>query len=112
MRILLLLLFLILPISAGVIGSRRFGRIANFFLMMFVFQVGLTTFVFFRAPARFQLIQLALLIPGVGILPRIGRFSGISPGGLVYPLIFALLAIVLNIRRRARVTGAAYHTSN
>jgi hypothetical protein len=51
------------------------GGLQNFFLMIFVFQVGLTTFVFFRAPARFQLIQLALLIPGVGILPGIGRFS-------------------------------------
>jgi len=109
MRILLLLLFLILPVSAGVIGSRRFGRIANFFLMMFVFQVGLTTFVLFRAPARFQLFQLVLLIPGVGILPGIGRFSGISPGGLVYPLIFAFLAIVLNIRRRPGWSG---HASN
>jgi hypothetical protein len=100
MPVILIVLFLILPISAGIIGSRRFALLANFFLMMVVFQAGLTAFILFRDPGRFQFEQLALLIPGVGILPGIGRFSGISPGGLIYPLIFALLAILFNVLRR------------
>jgi hypothetical protein len=34
-----------------------------------------------------------LLIPGAGILPKIGHYSGVSAGGLVPPLVFVLVAM-------------------
>ena len=38
-----------------------------------------------------------ILIPGVGIFPDGRYLSGVSPGGLVYPPLFLLIAIVVGI---------------
>src|SRR6267378_8349941 len=93
-----LLLLVLLPIAGGIIGSRYLGRVANFFLMMALFNFGLTCFGL-MITGNFQPL---MLIPGAGIFPGVGRFSGITPGGLVYPPLFLLIAIFAHKRRQAR----------
>jgi hypothetical protein len=92
------LFLLLLPTAAGIIASKYLGRLANFLLMMAVFNFALTCNLLINT-GHFSPL---LMIPGVGIFPHVGRFSGVSPGGLVYPPLFLLIAIVFNRRRQAR----------
>jgi hypothetical protein len=89
------LFILVLPVAGGIIGSRYLGAIANFIVMMVLFNFGLTVTVLMNSGEFHPL----LLIPGVGIFPHVGRFSGVSLGGLVYPPLFLLVAVVCKRRR-------------
>ena len=81
---------LVLPIAGGIIGSRYLGLGVNFLLMMALFNFGITC-IGLIITGRFEPL---LLIPGAGIFPHVGRFPGVSPGGLVYPPLFLLIAVL------------------
>ena len=96
--------WLILVIFVGVLISRRFGRLLSFAVMVELIQVAIVIFAAYRgittsfaAPNGSPLDLLVFLIPGFGFLPGIGRYSGLSVGGLVLWLIligfFALVAM-------------------
>jgi hypothetical protein len=89
------LLMVGLPAIVGMIGAFRLGRVANFCLMMAVFQLILFVGSFLDTGRLYPLF----LLPGAGILPGIGMYSGISIGGLLFPLLFGLVA-VSGVRRR------------
>ena len=97
------LCFLVLPVIAGIIAGKRLGRFTSWLLMMFVFQALLVMFIFLNT----GLFQPVVFIPGVAILPGIGRYSGVSPGGLVYPLIFILVAIRTSRGRYVNSVGSS-----
>ena len=77
-------------ILVGVALARLYGRLVSFLAMIEMYQVG----IFVLGWLITGQINFVLLIPGIGVLPRIGRYSGVSAGGLVPPLIFLLVAIV------------------
>ena len=81
---------LIIPISGGIIGSRYLGLGVNFLLMMALFNFGLTC-IGLMITGHFEPL---MLIPGAGIFPHVGYLSGVSPGGLVYPPLFLLIAVL------------------
>jgi hypothetical protein len=85
-----------LPIAGGIIGSRYLGILANFLVMMALFNFGLACFGL-MITGKFEPL---LLIPGVGIFPHVGRFSGVSPGGLIYPPLFLLISVLARSQRR------------
>jgi hypothetical protein len=91
----ILLLLLFLPIAGGIIGSRYLRLGVNFLLMMAVFNFGLTCIGLMNGH-----FEPLMLIPGACIFPHVGRFSGVSPGGLVYPPLFLLIAIIARRLRR------------
>ena len=66
-----LLLLLLLPITGGIIGAKYFGILANFVLMMALFNVALT-FIHLMISGDFQSL---LLIPGAGIFPMVVVFQ-------------------------------------
>lgn len=81
--------WLILVIFVGATVGHRYGRLASFAVMIELMQITL----FIMALSRTGRIEPMALVPGVGILPGIGRYSGISAGGLIFPLIFILVAM-------------------
>ena len=83
------LFLLVLPIAGGIIGGRYLGLGVNFLLMMALFNFGLTCIGLMNG--RFEPL---MLIPGAGIFPHVGYLSGVSPGGLVYPPLFLLIAVL------------------
>lgn len=91
----ILVLLLLLPIAGGIIGSRCLGVGLNFLLMMALFNFGLTCITLMNGH-----FEPLLLIPGAGIFPHVGYLSGVSPGGLVYPPLFLLIAVLVKRRRK------------
>ena len=79
----------VLIITGGVIVGRRFGRLASLAVMIEMDQLGLL----FLGAIKTGRVDPILLIPGAGILPKIGYYSGVSAGGLVPPLVFVLVAM-------------------
>ena len=79
----------VLIITGGVIVGRRFGRLASLAVMIEMDQLGLL----FLGAIKTGRVDPLLLIPGAGILPKIGYYSGMSAGGLVPPLVFVLVAV-------------------
>jgi hypothetical protein len=92
----MLLLLLFLPIAGGIIGSRYLGVGLNFLLMMALFNFGLTL-IGAMITGHFEPL---MLIPGAGIFPHVGYFSGVSPAGLIYPPLFLLIAVGCKTRRQ------------
>jgi hypothetical protein len=78
----------------GIIIGRHFGRWISLIVMLELFQLGIVALVF----ANTGRVNPIGLIPGVGVLPRIGRYSGVSPGGLIPPLVFILVSIFIKRR--------------
>ncbi len=90
----LLYLFYLSIIAVGVLVGRHFGRLVGFGFMIEMYQVGILMIVLISTGT----FRPVLLIPGVGVLPGIGRFSGVSAGGLVPPLVFLLVAMLVSKR--------------
>ncbi|HYR83463.1 MAG TPA: hypothetical protein VE422_05230 [Terriglobia bacterium] len=88
----LLYLWYLSIIVGGVFIARRFGRLVSVAFMIEIYQVGLLIFGLITTGYLWP----ALLIPGVGVLPGIGIYSGISAGGLIPPLLFLLVAMLVS----------------
>jgi hypothetical protein len=84
-------------VLGGLVG-RRFGRLIRLCLMIEMFQVGILIMMLIIT-GRFWPMAL---IPGVGVLPGIGLYSGVSAGGLVPPLVFVLVAMMVPKRSNGR----------
>jgi hypothetical protein len=82
-------------ILIGITVGRYFGRWVSLIVMLEMFQVGIVALSF----ANTGRVNPVGLIPGVGVLPRIGRYSGVSPGGLIPPLVFILVSIFIKRRQ-------------
>jgi hypothetical protein len=85
------LVIYVLPVLAGILAGRYVGRVANFCTMLAVFQIGL----FILASADSGELRPRLLIPVIFLWPPL------SPGQLIPPLLFVLVAIVLYRVRHA-----------
>jgi hypothetical protein len=79
------LLLFVLPISVGIVAGKYIGRLANFCLMLAVFQVG----VFLLAFANSGEFRPRFLIPVIFVWPPL------SSGQFIPPLLFVLVSIVV-----------------
>ncbi len=95
----ILLAWYILTITGGVIVGRRYGRLLSVVVMIEMNQLGLLLFV----AVKIGHVDPVLLIPGAGILPEIGYYSGVSAGGLIPPLVFVLAAMLVQRADREAV---------
>ena len=95
----ILLAWYILTITGGVIVGRRYGRLLSVVVMIEMNQLGLLLLV----AVKIGHVDPVLLIPGAGILPKIGYYSGVSAGGLIPPLVFVLVAMFVQRADREAV---------
>jgi hypothetical protein len=102
--------WLCLVIWFGVTAGHRYGRLASFFVMQELTQLAIVIFGVLRgivngfdAYTR-PLDALMMLIPGAGFLPPniMGKYGGLSAGGLIFPLIFILVALFSKKRQTAQ----------
>lgn len=87
---LLSLLTYAVAIAAGIVAARYVNRLVSFLLMLQVYQIGLFIMVLITNGD----FRPMLLLPGIMI------WAPVSPGGLVPPLIFLLVALLAHRRRR------------
>jgi hypothetical protein len=85
------LLLFVVPVMVGIIAGKYIGRLANFFIMLAVFQVDL----FILASASSGELRPRLLIPVIFVWPPI------SLGQFIPPLVFVLVSIVVYRVRHA-----------
>ena len=79
------LLVFVLPILAGILAGKYLGRVANFCVMLAVFQVCL----FILASVDSGEFRFQLLIPMIFVWPPL------SAGQFIPPLLFILVSIIV-----------------
>jgi len=79
------LIIYVLPVLAGIVAGKYVGRLANFCIMLAVFQLGL----FILASANSGELRPRFLAPVIFIWPPI------SAGQLIPPLVFVLVALIV-----------------
>lgn len=72
----LLYLWYLLIITVGFMTCRSFGRLIGFAVMIEMYQLGIVMIGWIITGS----LRLVALVPGVGVLPSIGRYSGVSAG--------------------------------
>jgi hypothetical protein len=103
--------WLITIVFLGILAGRRYGRLASFSVMMELPQIIIVILGAYRGiMAGFDaytrpLDLLMFLIPGVGFLPPtiMGRYGGLSAGGLVlWVILLVIFALVAMFSRRGQ----------
>jgi hypothetical protein len=79
------LVIYILPVLAGILAGKYVGRVANFCIMLAVFQVGL----FILASASSGELRPRFLLPIIFVWPPL------SAGQFIPPLVFVLASIII-----------------